>query len=63
MATAKSNFLDNDPRFQGTSPIVKEVRQAVDEGMDFQLWVMAQAHALSKLKIFATMAKNVNEQQ
>ncbi|MEN3291417.1 MAG: hypothetical protein V7642_670 [Burkholderiales bacterium] len=63
MSIGKSNFLDNDPRYQQTSPVTKEVRHAADEAMDFQLWAVAQAHSLAKMKTFAAMAKTINEQQ
>jgi hypothetical protein len=63
MQLGSSEFLDNDPRYQRASSDVKEVRQAGDEAMDFQLWAVAQAHSLAKLKTFASMAKSINEQQ
>lgn len=63
MNLGRSDFLENDPRYQFTSEPVKDVREAGDEAMDFQLWAIAQAHSLAKLKTFATMAKNINEQQ
>lgn len=63
MQLGSSEFLDNDPRYQRASAEVKDVRQAGDEAMDFQLWAIAQAHSLSKLKTFAAMAKSINEQQ
>ncbi|HEY8608095.1 MAG TPA: hypothetical protein VIM12_13355 [Noviherbaspirillum sp.] len=63
MSIEKSDFLDNDRRYQQTSPAVKELREAGDEAMDFQLWSIAQAHSLAKIKTFATMAKTINDQQ
>jgi hypothetical protein len=63
MNIGSSDFLDNDPRYQRSSESVKEMRHAGDEAMDFQLWAVAQAHSLAKLKTFASMAKSINEQQ
>lgn len=63
MKLGSSEFLDHDPRYQQASQSVKDIRQAGDEAMDFQLWAVAQAHSLSKLKTFASMAKTINEQQ
>jgi len=63
MKLGSSNFLDNDPRYQRASSEVKDVRKAGDEAMDFQLWAVAQAHSLAKLKTFASMAKTINDQQ
>ena len=34
-----------------------------DEGQDRVAWAMAQGMALSKVKMFASMAKSINEQQ
>lgn len=63
MAIEKTSFLDNDRRYQQTAPAVKELRGAADEAMDFQLWAIAQAHSLAKMKTFAAMAKTINDQQ
>ncbi|MEN3292524.1 MAG: hypothetical protein V7642_1777 [Burkholderiales bacterium] len=63
MILGQDNFLDNDPRYQRASSDVKDVRHAGGEAMDFQLWAVAQAHSLAKLKTFAAMAKSINEQQ
>jgi hypothetical protein len=63
MQLGSSEFLDHDPRYQRASSDVKDVRQAGGEAMDFQLWAVAQAHSLAKLKTFASMAKAINEQQ
>ncbi len=63
MNLGSSAFLDNDPRYQGTSQSVKDIRAAGDEAMDFQLWAVAQAHSLAKMKTFAAMAKVINDQQ
>jgi len=62
MKLGSSDFLDNDPRYQRASSNVKDIRQAGDEAMDFQMWAVAQAHSLAKLKTFAFMAKSVNDQ-
>lgn len=63
MKLGSSEFLDHDPRYQRASQSVKDIRHAGDEAMDFQLWAVAQAHSLAKLKTFASMAKTINEQQ
>lgn len=63
MKLGSSEFLENDPRYQRSSESVKEIRHAGEEAMDFQLWAVAQAHSLAKLKTFASMAKTINEQQ
>lgn len=63
MLLGKPDFLDHDPRYQKASPMVKEVRHAGDEAMDFQLWAIAQAHSLAKMKTMAAMAKQINDQQ
>jgi len=63
MKLGSSEFLDNDPRYQRAGESVKDIRNAGAEAMDFQLWAVAQAHSLAKLKTFASMAKTINEQQ
>jgi hypothetical protein len=63
MKLGSSEFLDNDPRYQRASADVKDVRQAGDEAMDFQMWAIAQSHSMAKMKTFAAMAKSVNDQQ
>lgn len=45
------------------SDSVKKMKGAQDEAMEFQMWVSKQAHELSRLKVFHSMAKSVNDQQ
>lgn len=63
MNLGSSHFLDEDPRYQRASHQVKEIHHAGEEAMDFQLWAVAQAHSLAKIKTFASMAKSINDQQ
>lgn len=42
---------------------VADVKGSAEESMDFMLWTSAQATSLAKLKVFHTMAKQVNDQQ
>ncbi|WP_296556147.1 hypothetical protein [Pigmentiphaga sp.] len=39
------------------------VQAGAQHAVEFQVWASQQATSLAKLKIFATMAKNVNDQQ
>ncbi|MCA1324570.1 hypothetical protein [Herbaspirillum sp. alder98] len=49
---------------QGASdPMVGNAQAGAEQAMEFQLWVSQQATSLAKMKVFATMAKNVNDQQ
>lgn len=48
---------------ESKSPQLKQIRLSAEEAMDFQLWTSAQATSLAKLKVFHTMAKQVNDQQ
>jgi hypothetical protein len=45
------------------NPMVAGMKSANNESMDFMLWTAAQATSLSKLKVFHTMAKQINDQQ
>jgi hypothetical protein len=45
------------------NPRVGEISGTAEESMDFVLWASAQASSLSKLKLFHTMAKQINDQQ
>lgn len=47
----------------GAGPLSKAARAGGQETMEFQLLVTQQASSLAKLKIFHTMAKQVNDQQ
>lgn len=51
--------------FTGTSgdPVAQDMKQAAAAAVEFQIWVSKQATTLSKLKVFHTMAKQVNDQQ
>ncbi len=50
------------PAPAGGTQILPPSNPAAD-GLDLTMWAMAQGHALSKLQIMSTMAKQVNEQQ
>jgi hypothetical protein len=47
--------------------VLNSTAMAAQAGMqqatEFQMWASQQATSLAKLKLFATMAKNVNDQQ
>ncbi|NRR30397.1 hypothetical protein HSX11_09355 [Oxalobacteraceae bacterium] len=45
------------------SPIGQSAQQEAADAMAFQLWVAQQASSLAKLKVFHSMAKQVNDQQ
>jgi hypothetical protein len=44
-------------------PRIANIKDSADESMDFMLWTSAQATSLAKLKVFHTMAKQINDQQ
>ncbi|MPS30324.1 MAG: hypothetical protein E2576_02500 [Alcaligenaceae bacterium] len=54
------NSYERDGVLNSTALAAKAGAQHATE---FQLWVSQQATSLAKLKIFATMAKNINDQQ
>ncbi|MFC3374900.1 hypothetical protein ACFOLJ_03175 [Rugamonas sp. CCM 8940] len=45
------------------NPMGQAAQQASADAIAFQLWVSQQATSLAKLKVFHTMAKQVNDQQ
>ena len=45
------------------SPMARAAQQSAAEGTEFLLWVSKQATSLAKLKVFHSMAKQVNDQQ
>lgn len=45
------------------NPHVQLAQQGAQQAVEFQLWVAQQSTALSKLKVFAAMAKSINDQQ
>lgn len=45
------------------SPTVQAAQAGANQAVEFQMWVSQQATSLAKLKIFSTMAKNINDQQ
>jgi hypothetical protein len=53
----------NNRSNQGSSPVGPMTSQAAGEGSDMILWAAAQGQAISKLQVFSTMAKQINEQQ
>ncbi len=54
---------DNPTQRDGGSATVAAAQAGAAQGVEFQMWVAQQASSLAKLKIFNTMAKNVNDQQ
>jgi hypothetical protein len=50
-----------DERFK--SPVAQTIQRATANAVEFDMWVSKQATSLAKLKIFHTMAKQVNDQQ
>lgn len=46
-----------------SSAFGKAAKASAAEAMEFQLWVSEAAHSLTKIKLFHTMAKNINDQQ
>jgi hypothetical protein len=44
-------------------PNVQTAESGAQDAMEFQLWVAKQASQLSRLKVFASMAKSINDQQ
>ena len=55
------------PNIQGASASdyngIQKMQQMTQEQIDQSLWAAAQGLALNKLKMFHTMAKQVNDQQ
>ncbi|SFL98274.1 hypothetical protein [Rugamonas rubra] len=45
------------------NPLGQAAQQGAADAMAFQLWVSQQATSLAKLKVFHSMAKQVNDQQ
>lgn len=65
-----SNFTSLNqpmPHIQGANVSqhngVQQMQQMTQEQIDQSLWAAAQGMALNKLKMFHTMAKQVNDQQ
>lgn len=67
MATVENNLFAarTDVGFTkgAPDPSVQAAQQQAQEAMQFQLWVANQSHELSRLKVFHTMAKSINDQQ
>lgn len=55
-----SNPYERDGVLNSTALAAKAGMQNATE---FQMWASQQATSLARLKLFATMAKNVNDQQ
>lgn len=55
----QANTSINNP----SSHYGKAAKASAAEAMEFQLWVSEQSHSLSKIKLFHTMAKSINDQQ
>ncbi len=45
------------------SPVGQAAQQEAADAVAFQLWVAQQASSLAKLKVFHSMAKQINDQQ
>jgi hypothetical protein len=45
------------------NPNVQAAENGAQDAMEFQLWVAKQSAQLSRLKVFASMAKSINDQQ
>lgn len=67
MATVGNNLFTarNDIGFTkgGPDPMVLAAQQGAKDAMAFQLWSAEQGDVLSRLKVFHTMAKSINDQQ
>ncbi|MET3431988.1 hypothetical protein ABIC71_001471 [Herbaspirillum seropedicae] len=50
-------------RQDSSNASVQSAQLGSEQAMEFQLWVAQQATSLAKLKVFSTMAKNINDQQ
>jgi hypothetical protein len=48
---------------KANDPNVQTAQNGAQEAMEFQLWVAKQSAQLSRLKVFASMAKSINDQQ
>jgi hypothetical protein len=59
--TYLNNRIQQLPGQAGSAPIDRP--KGLGGEADLVLWAAAQGQALSKLQIFSTMAKQVNEQQ
>lgn len=67
MTTYQQSIFTNQQKTdisQGsTNPLAKEAQAGAEDAMAFQLWVSEQSQALGRLKVFHTMAKQINDQQ
>lgn len=68
MSTGPNNlFAPQDaPTLLGktqANPQLQKMQQATEDAVAFQMWVSQQSHALSRLKVFHSMAKSINDQQ
>lgn len=62
--TSSTNAARNPyERDGGLNSTALAAQAGAQQANEFQMWVSQQATSLAKLKIFATMAKNVNDQQ
>ncbi len=59
-ARPASNPYERDGTLNSTA---MAAQAGAEHATEFQMWVSQQATSLAKLKIFSTMAKNVNDQQ
>jgi hypothetical protein len=61
-----SSFQTQDSRIAAgkmNDPNVQTAQNGAQDAMEFQLWVAKQSAQLSRLKVFASMAKSINDQQ
>ena len=63
MMNSSQSYGNPSLRQGGEDPLVQNAQAGSEKAMEFQLWVSQQATSLAKLKIFSSMAKNVNDQQ
>jgi hypothetical protein len=61
-----SSFHTQDSKIAAgkmNNPNVQTAENGAQDAMEFQLWVAKQSAQLSRLKVFASMAKSINDQQ
>lgn len=65
--TTENSIYQNMPKINGMSnaqgSTMQQMQDMTKEQMDMSLWAAAQGLALNKLKMFHSIAKQVNDQQ
>lgn len=65
--TSNNSIYQNMPKINGMSSsqggTVQQMQDMTKDQMDMSLWAAAQGLALNKLKMFHSIAKQVNDQQ